>query len=337
MTTALAVCAVQAALVAALLAERSRRRRAEHALQSSEAARRSSDREAQTLAGRLIVSQESERRRIARDLHDNLSQQLALLCIDIECLATGASGRSTLAEAVSRLSERAGDIAGDVHRLSHDLHPPKLDVLGLGPTIESLCRDLSTRCHVQIGFRSEAVDRRVPADVALCLFRIAQEALQNVVKHSGATAAAVRLRTTRFGIRLHVADGGQGFDQASNHITGLGLLSMRERVRFAGGRIAIRSTTGGTHVVVTLPIEHDVPAIDRERVVGDSRVRTGKSPRTGSVSVFPARAHLADRSVVERGLATGARDYVPTCMAGDELVPAVRAAVRGERDVGRTL
>ena len=106
-----ALCAVQAALVAALLVQRSRQRRAEYALRASEAARRSSDREAQTLAGRLILSQESERRRIARDLHDNLSQKLALLCIDIECLGTRTPAPAPLAEAVAHLFERAADIA----------------------------------------------------------------------------------------------------------------------------------------------------------------------------------------------------------------------------------
>jgi signal transduction histidine kinase len=259
MTMALTVCAEQTALVAALLAEKSRRREAERALATSEAARRSSEREAQTLAGRLILSQESERRRIARDLHDNLSQKLALLCMDIDRLAAGASV-AALAEAVAHLSERAGDIAGDVHRLSHDLHPPKLEILGLVPAIQSVCRDLSRLSNLQIVFRSATGGRRVPADVALCLFRISQEALQNVVKHSGATAATVRLRTTQSGICLHIADGGKGFCQTSIGGSGLGLLSMRERVRFAGGRIAIRSTAGhrGTHVVVNLPIDQNV-------------------------------------------------------------------------------
>jgi signal transduction histidine kinase len=287
MIAAPALCAVLTTFAGALLVERSRRRRTEHALQTSEAARRSSDHEAQTLAGRLIAGQESERRRIARDLHDNLSQKLALLCIDIESLATGASGRAPLAEAVADLSERVGDIAGDVHRLSHDLHPPKLEMLGLEPTIEGLCCDLTRRCGVQITFRSGGLGRRVPSDVALCLFRIAQETLQNVVKHSGAAAAAVHLRRTRSDIRLHIADDGKGFDLAAKHGTGLGLLNMRERARLAAGRLAIRSTARGTHIVVDLPIEYDVSATDHERVAGESRAPTGMIPQTDWVSGSP--------------------------------------------------
>jgi signal transduction histidine kinase len=111
---------------------------------------------------------------------------------------------------------------------------------------------------VQIAFRSKAMNRHVPASVALCLFRIAQEALQNVVKHSGATAATVRLRMTGSGIGLHIADGGGGFNQPSNHGTGLGLLSMRERVHFAAGRIVIRSAAAReTHIVIYIPLDQD--------------------------------------------------------------------------------
>jgi len=130
-----------------------------------------------------------------------------------------------------------------------------------------LCREVSQQHEIHVAFRHRVSDRRVPADAALCLFRIAQEALNNVVKHSTATTAIVRLVPTRIGVRLHIADEGKGFDKRMRR-GGIGLLSMRERVAFAGGTIAIRSAAArGTHVVVNLPIaaEAAVPAIAREQ------------------------------------------------------------------------
>jgi signal transduction histidine kinase len=165
MITAVAVCAAQTALISALLVQLSRRRRAEHALRTTEAALRSSCAEAQHLAGRLMTTQESERYRLARDLHDNLGRKLALLCIEIERLGTRTSLSPTeIAASVAQLLERATDIAGDVHCLSHDLHPPKLDILGLAPALEGLCRDVSRQCHIRIEFRQRGLSRRVPPE-----------------------------------------------------------------------------------------------------------------------------------------------------------------------------
>jgi signal transduction histidine kinase len=206
------------------------------------------------LAGRLIAAQESERRRIARDLHDNLGQKLSLLCIEIGSLSARTRVVAPeLAEAIASLSERAKDIISDVHCLSHDLHPPKLELLGLSQAISGLCRDMSSRFSMRIEFRQSVGRPSVSAHAALCLFRVTQEALQNVVKHSGARAAMVRLTRARQNIRLHVADDGKGFAGRSNDGAGLGLLSMRERVHMAGGRLVIRSAPGrGTRVAVTL-------------------------------------------------------------------------------------
>jgi signal transduction histidine kinase len=234
---------------------RPRLRRAERALHQREAVLRSNDREAGILAGRLIAAQESERRRLARELHDNLGQKLALLCMEIESLgAHTAVVPAALAEAIASLSERVRDISSDVHCLSHDLHPAKLELLGLSQAVASLCRDVSSRCSVRIEFRQGVGSLRVSAPGALCLFRVTQEALQNVVKHSGARAATVRLTQARQNIHLHVADDGKGFAGSSNNGVGLGLLSMRERVHMAGGRIVIRSVPDqGTRVGVRLP------------------------------------------------------------------------------------
>ncbi len=293
MITVMALCVLQAAVVSALIAQRSRRRRAEHALRTCEAALRSSIGEAQTLAGRLIVSQESERARIARDLHDNLGQKLSLLCIDIDRLGVGGAGAAAIVEAASHLSERAHDIASDVHRLSHDLHPPSLEILGLAQAIEHLCRDVSCRRSVRIAFRHRAMARCVPAEVALCLFRITQEALQNIVNHSDAKAATVRLALTGRDIRLQIADSGQGFDVASKDGMGLGLLSMRERTRFAGGRIAIRSVAGrGTRIVVRLRLFPN--AFERHDGQSERRTERIRSRRRGQVG----REDASQRGIV---------------------------------------
>ena len=271
-----AAIAIQTLLVTMLLVHRARRRRVEQALRDSEAALRASEAtararfaEVQDLAGRLITAQESERRRIARDLHDDLSQKLAALGIELTHLVTQRWASPVAFEDAAReLSERMGTIATDVHQLSHDLHPARLEIIGLVPALGGLCREVSLQHDLRIAFRHRVSDRRLPADAALCLFRIAQEALNNVVKHSAATSATVRLAPTRVGVRLHIADEGQGFDRRMRRGGGIGLLSMRERVAFAGGTIAIRSAAArGTHVVVNLPIAADaaLPAVSRER------------------------------------------------------------------------
>ena len=234
---------------------RVRLRGPERARRNGDAVLRSNDREAAILAGRLIAAQESERHRIARDLHDNLSQKLSLLCMEIERLGAQAGVvPPALAEGFASLSERAMDIVHDVHSLSHDLHPPKLELLGLSPAIAGLCHDVASRHRVRIEFRQGAGSHGVSADAALCLFRVTQEALQNVVKHSGAKTATVYLTQAQQRIHLHVADDGKGFAGGSNSGVGLGLLSMRERVHMTGGRMVIRSVPGqGTRVAVALP------------------------------------------------------------------------------------
>jgi len=268
-----AALALQSLLVTMLLVHRARRRRVEQALRASEVALRASEAtararfaEVQDLAGRLITAQESERRRIARDLHDDLSQKLAAFGIELTRLVSRPASPAAFEDAARELSDRMGSIASDVHQLSHDLHPARLEIIGLVPALDGLCREVSQQHDIHVAFRHRVSDRRVPADAALCLFRIAQEALNNVVKHSGATTAIVRFVPTRTGVRLHIADEGQGFDRRMGRGDGIGLLSMRERVAFAGGTIAIRSRAArGTHVVVNLPIaaEPAVPAIAR--------------------------------------------------------------------------
>ncbi len=249
---ALTVFVIQSGLIVGLLVQRSRRRRAEGALRVNEHALQASQEDTRRLAGRLIAAQEIERARIARELHDDLSQKVALLAIDISQLALseapGVRARANM------MAERAAEIGTDLHNLSYELHPAKLQILGLVPATQLLCRDLGAHHRVSIDFVHERVPSKVPPEPALCLFRISQEALQNVVKHSGARNASVRLTGSAESLQLEISDPGGGFDM-SKPGDGMGLLSMRERVNFLGGSITIWSKPGrGTRITVLVPI-----------------------------------------------------------------------------------
>jgi PAS domain S-box-containing protein len=232
------------------------RRRVDAALRDSESELRDRHTEIQNLAGRLIAAQEEERRRIARDLHDDLSQKLALLMLDLTHLGAASDMMAgDIGGRVREISWRAGEIASDVHRLSYQLHPSKLELLGLVAAIEGLCRDVTTQHQIEVQFNHHGVPPRIPPDVSLCLFRIIQEALRNVTKHSGAARASVELAGSDDELRLHIADPGRGFENTEAQQSGLGLVSMRERVHFAGGQIVIHSAPGaGTRIGVSVPL-----------------------------------------------------------------------------------
>jgi PAS domain S-box-containing protein len=206
------------------------------------------------LAGRLIAAQEAERRRVARELHDDLSQKLALLSIDADLLARGTT-RQAAAARVREISSRANEIASDIHRLSHQLHPAKLGAIGLVASLEALCRDASIQHHIAVEFTHGDIPIGVTADVSLCLYRITQEALHNVTRHSGATRALVRIARDADELTLNIADQGVGFTPRDSERGGLGLVSMRERVSFIGGQIIIHSAPGqGTRIGVRVPL-----------------------------------------------------------------------------------
>jgi PAS domain S-box-containing protein len=230
------------------------RRAAEAALRMSELALRVTNAEIQDLAGRLIAAQEVERARIARDLHDDMGQKLALLTIDIEQLGQRGSLADDTADHVRQISDRAAEIASDMHRMSYQLHPTKLEALGLVPSIQSVCRDVSNQHDVQVEFRHQFVPPDLDPEISLCLFRIVQESLRNVVRHSGARRALVHISGSDGELQLQVADQGRGFDVEGMARAGLGLVSMRERVKFVGGEIVIRSAPStGTRIGVRVP------------------------------------------------------------------------------------
>jgi len=208
------------------------------------------------LAGRLITAQEAERSRLARDLHDGLSQSLALLSVELEMFGRQPPATPGAVDARMReLSAGVKDLSAEVHRLSHELHPAKLEQLGLVAALRGFCKELSTAHGLPIHFEPGDVPRHLPDDVALCLYRLAQEALQNVLKHSGATSARVELATHGDEIFLRVADDGRGFDVSAVRTPGsLGLVGMQERMRLVHGRVTVESQSGqGTQIEARVP------------------------------------------------------------------------------------
>ena len=237
---ALALLVVQTGLILALLAQRARRRSAEG--------------ESSALSGRLLTVHEDERRRLARELHDDVTQRLARLAIDAARLESAqtvppSGHRSTVHADLVRLSD-------DVHALSYRLHPSILDDLGLEEALKAECEHVSRQGSVRVDVDVQTVPNKLPQDVALCIFRVAQEALRNVVRHAHASVATVTLMMKNGGLILEVGDNGHGFDvgELTDHPS-LGHASMEERIRLVRGRLQIRSKAGqGTTISAWVPL-----------------------------------------------------------------------------------
>jgi signal transduction histidine kinase len=201
---------------------------------------------------RLIESQEQERSRIGRELHDDINQRLALLNVELEQLQENPSEVGIRAR---ELRKQVTGISNDVQALSHELHASKLEYLGLVGGMRSWCREFGERQGMQIECRHD-VQSTLPREIGHCLFRVLQEALHNAAKHSGVKRIEVQLREDSGEIHLVVSDLGRGFDVGTAvHGIGLGLISMRERVRLLNGTIAINSKPmSGTTIRVRVPL-----------------------------------------------------------------------------------
>lgn len=256
-TALMSLVGLQAVLIAGLLVQHRRRTRAERSRSQMEKQLRGTHEELRRLAAEILGAQEMERRRIARELHDDFGQNLALVSVELDLLrqrppATAADAK----ERIQGTSDRVKQLSSAIHDLSHQLHPMKLEQLGLVAAIRSLCKELTQIHVVRIDFHPDDVPPTLPADVALCLYRVAQEALRNVVKHSGAASASVSLWTTGKTLDLEVRDAGRGFDPASVPAQdGLGLVSMRERLRLASGELTVESRPGaGARLLAQVPL-----------------------------------------------------------------------------------
>jgi PAS domain S-box-containing protein len=206
---------------------------------------------------KLIEAQERERARIARELHDDVGQRLALLTVELEQLRQNyVDLPAGLVQRIDELRSQSSDIASDVQSLSHELHSSKLEYLGIATAMSAFCHELSVQQNVEIVFAHDEIPRSLPQEISLCLFRVAQEALQNAVKHSGVRHFDVDLRNAPDAIHLTVRDSGSGFDIAESMKTsGLGLISMAERLKLVDGQLAIDSQPQqGTIIRASVPL-----------------------------------------------------------------------------------
>jgi PAS domain S-box-containing protein len=202
---------------------------------------------------KLIESQEQERARIGRELHDDINQRLAMLSIEAAQLLETPS---EIENRVQEFRKRISEISTDVQGLSHDLHSSKLEYLGVVAGIKSWCKEFGERQRVEIDFSND-VHSALPFEIGLSLFRVLQEALHNATKHSGVKRIELQVREDSGEIHLIIRDSGKGFDvEAALQGKGLGLTSMRERVRLVNGTISIESKPmGGTIIHVRVPLE----------------------------------------------------------------------------------
>lgn len=211
--------------------------------------------ELRMLSARLLTAEESERRRISRELHDDLNQSLAMLAVDLETLHTKSA--DPVAEKLEALRDRVTKLSEDVHSMAYRLHPSMLDDLGLPAAVRALADDFRKRHDIEITIHERSFPQRISVNVASCLYRVTQESLANIAKHSESPRVEIRLLGTVRGLRLSIRDFGVGFDvqSARNHRRSLGILSMEERVRLVGGKLTIWSfPRKGTWIRATVPL-----------------------------------------------------------------------------------
>jgi signal transduction histidine kinase len=239
-TSALAAFMLQAGLLIGLVRQRIRCRRAEE--------------EAQALSGRLITAHEDERRWLARELHDDITQRLVGAAIDAANLPGSAlsprdiDARRSISNTLMRLSE-------DIHDLSYQLHPSVLHDLGLVEALKAECERVARSEAVRVDVEADEISQSLPREVALCIYRIAQEALRNIGRHAKASIVQLSLALKDGGLLLAVSDNGSGFEPRLQSRPSLGHASMRERIRLLDGKLDIRSTLGGgTTILAWVPI-----------------------------------------------------------------------------------
>jgi signal transduction histidine kinase len=257
-----AVLVVETALIGALILQGARRRRAEAKARESAAELRLSYERIRDLGGRLLGAQDAERSRIARELHDDISQQLTLLSMDLALLSHAQAGRPADAEKLAQEAhERVVAVATSVHQLSHQLHPARLRLVGLVAALNSLQQEIQTSGH-RIVFTHDHVPDAISQDLKVCLYRVAQEAVQNAIKYSGAREIFMSLTGSGEALTLIVGDHGAGFDVDAAMQRGLGLVSMGERLEVFGGTLRIESAPGaGTRIQATVPLA--IPQAER--------------------------------------------------------------------------
>jgi signal transduction histidine kinase len=241
---------LESILIIALVINLQKRKRAEIALLSSRE-------ELKILAGRLISSQEEELSRLSREFHDDLAQRLAAVAIESGTLELQSPHiDATVLQKIGHIKEQLIGLSEDVHAISRELHPSILKDLGLVRAISSQCISFSDRENIPVDFDSQDIPETIPKEIALTIYRIIQESLRNIAKHSRAERVQISLKGLGHKILLEVKDDGMGFvPRCVRHTPGIGLASMRERVQFVNGDFDIRSEPGkGTEIRVSVPL-----------------------------------------------------------------------------------
>ncbi|MGC2283263.1 MAG: ABC transporter substrate binding protein [Candidatus Acidiferrales bacterium] len=218
------------------------------------------------LSSELIHAEEQERRRIALELHDDFSQRLAVLSLGLENVdEVTPPSLADVHERLHELVKSTSELSTDLHTLSHRLHSSTLESLGLVPAVAALCKEFTTNQGIRVDLTSTEIPRSINPDTALCVFRIVQEGLRNLKKHSGAEQAKVDLKMTGERLEITVRDEGYGFDLRALHKNeGLGIRSMEERARSLGGKFEIHSRSGkGTTLKASLPLTPDLGVVKK--------------------------------------------------------------------------
>jgi PAS domain S-box-containing protein len=221
--------------------------------------RKAADEALKSISGRLISAYEDERSRLAREIHDDLGQKIAILSMEVWQLGQKIKDSEPLRRRSEDLYRQIQEISADLGRLAYKLHPSMLNSVGLLAAVKGLCQEITASGKLRVRFRHRGSVEKVPEDITLCVFRIAQEALRNCMKHSDAESAEVVLRNTGKEVRLSVSDKGRGFDMNGDTAgQGLGLTSMQERLRIVGGTMKIDSKPShGTRIEISIPLDRD--------------------------------------------------------------------------------
>jgi signal transduction histidine kinase len=239
--SSLAAMTLESLLIVTLFVEARKRRRSEKILKE--------------LSGRLIHAGEEERQRLARELHDDFAQRLALLSVGLDLLLQDSSADGvSLHRRMQELWNDVKELASDVHNLSHRLHSSKLRLLGIKMALKEVCGQVSRQHNVDIQLEAGELPLELSDDVSLCFYRVAQEALNNAVKHSRSRRIEVKLNNSRGRVRMRIKDFGVGFDPDAR-ANGIGLAAMRERLRMVGGSLHVKSSPGvGTELTAEAKI-----------------------------------------------------------------------------------
>jgi signal transduction histidine kinase len=223
--------------------------------------RQNTEKELQKSRARLIHSQEEERRHIARELHDDITQQLALISVEMQRIAQSPTDvPDALKSSLVDLRRQVEAASASTRSLSHGLHPAHLEILGLVPALRSFCSELQNQTGMTIAFTEKEIPRELDRDASLALFRVAQEAINNVVKHSHAKNVQVQLTRQKEWLLLKIVDDGVGFTAGNLQSPGLGVINMKDRIESLAGRLEITTEPGhGTVIEAWVPCHSRQP------------------------------------------------------------------------------